>query len=226
MLSEHFGCWARHAPLTLFDCDCVTCAICAICSRSVDATSQRHDLWWVHNRTSQWGERLHCGNRWNYFFRRWGGASPPAFWEWVAEIQVSKPIHRSPSRHQGPRFLDKTTGSFFWHPGHSPQSRTVDLVRDPGTACQKWAGKEASVLPTSRQHRPRCLHTPGFLHLRSYWERVWNLPKNSRVGDMQQAQRPAIPSGDGCHPSEAGVCYTSVEHHLPSRQQAFVYTHA
>ena len=22
MLSEHFGCWARHAPLTLFDCDC------------------------------------------------------------------------------------------------------------------------------------------------------------------------------------------------------------
>ena len=20
MLSEHFGCWARHAPLTLFDC--------------------------------------------------------------------------------------------------------------------------------------------------------------------------------------------------------------
>ena len=32
--------------------------------------------------------------------------------------------------------------------------------------------------------------------------------------------------GDGCHPSEAGVCYTSVEHHLPSRQQAFVYTQA
>ena len=25
MLSEHFGCWARHAPLTLFDC--FTCAV-------------------------------------------------------------------------------------------------------------------------------------------------------------------------------------------------------
>ena len=47
------------------------------------------------------------------FFRRWGGPSPPAFWEWVAEIQVIKPINRSPSRHQGPRILDKTTGSFF-----------------------------------------------------------------------------------------------------------------
>ena len=65
----------------------------------------------------------------------------------------------------------------------------------------QWEFQEASVLPTSRQHRPRCLHTPGFLHLRSYWERVWNFPKNSRVGDMQQAQRPAIPSGDGW-PSE------------------------
>ena len=32
--------------------------------------------------------------------------------------------------------------------------------------------------------------------------------------------------GDGCHPSEARVCYTSVEHHLPSRQQAFVYAQA
>ena len=46
------------------------------------------------------------------------------------------------------------------------------------------------------------------------------------VGDLQQAQRPAIRSGDGCHPSEATVCYTSVEHHLPSRQQAFVYAQA
>ena len=38
--TEHFGCWARHAPLTLFDC-----VTCAIYSRSVYATSQRHDLW-------------------------------------------------------------------------------------------------------------------------------------------------------------------------------------
>ena len=66
--------------------------------------------------------------------------------------------------------------------------------------------QEASVLPTSRQRRPRCLHTPGFLHLRSYWEKVWCLPQNSRVGDLQQAQRPAKPGGDGCHPSEARVC--------------------
>ena len=36
-----YGCWVRHAPLTLFDWDCVTCAIY---SRSVYATSQRHDL--------------------------------------------------------------------------------------------------------------------------------------------------------------------------------------
>ena len=42
---EHFGCWARHAPLTLFDC-----VTCAICSRSVYATSQRHDLWQWCNR--------------------------------------------------------------------------------------------------------------------------------------------------------------------------------
>ena len=33
-------CWARHAPLTLFDC-----ITCAIYSRSLYATSQRHDLW-------------------------------------------------------------------------------------------------------------------------------------------------------------------------------------
>ena len=32
-------CWARHAPLTLFDC-----VTCAIYSRSLYATSQRHDL--------------------------------------------------------------------------------------------------------------------------------------------------------------------------------------
>ena len=32
--------------------------------------------------------------------------------------------------------------------------------------------------------------------------------------------------GDGCHLSEARVCYTLVEHHLPSRQQAFVYAQA
>ena len=39
MLSEHFGCWACHAPLTLFDC-----VTCAIYSRSVYATSQRHNF--------------------------------------------------------------------------------------------------------------------------------------------------------------------------------------
>ena len=43
-LSEHFGCWARHAPLTLFDR-----VTCAVYSRSdseyqVYAASQRHDL--------------------------------------------------------------------------------------------------------------------------------------------------------------------------------------
>ena len=44
-LSEHFGCWARHGPLTLFDC-----VTCAIYSRSVYVTSQRHDLWQWCNR--------------------------------------------------------------------------------------------------------------------------------------------------------------------------------
>ena len=59
MLSEHFGCWARHAPLTLFDC--VTCTVtCAIYLRSLCATSQRHDLW-------QW-----CNGK--AIERRWRGA--------------------------------------------------------------------------------------------------------------------------------------------------------
>ena len=142
-------------------------------------------------------------------------------WDTSQQTDPPKPVWTSRSADSG-----QDNRKLFWHPGHSPQSRTVDLVRDPGTACQKWAGKETSVLPTNRQHRPRCLHTPGFLHLGSYWERVWCLPKNSRVGDLQPAQRPAIPSGDGCHPSEARVCYTSVEHHLPLRQQAFVYAQA
>ena len=53
-MSEHFGsgrqqtcldhCWARHAPLTLFDC-----VTCAIYSRSLYATSQWHDLWQWYN---------------------------------------------------------------------------------------------------------------------------------------------------------------------------------
>ena len=38
MLLEHFGCWARHAPLTLFDC-----VTCAIYSRSVYATCMTCD---------------------------------------------------------------------------------------------------------------------------------------------------------------------------------------
>ena len=80
----------------------------------------------------------------------------------MPEAQVSKSFHRSPS------ISGQDNRKLFWHPGHSPQSRTVDLVRDPGTACQKWAGKEASVLPTSRQRWTRYLHIPGFLNLRIY----------------------------------------------------------
>ena len=51
---------SRHAPLTLFDC-----VTCAIYSRSLYATSQRHDLgqWCTVGGVSLWLARQHAGRK-------------------------------------------------------------------------------------------------------------------------------------------------------------------